>query len=301
VEFSEANDDWRAIPEWAAYLLNLGYAWPVGIEGQPRRIALLSMPSDSAAAGLIALGAMRRLLEREDANDMGSHYQRLLELARKPSKAVSLRHATERGHFAFDGFDKNGNPWVKKLKSRSGRRLTVSRSSAVEWHIDGEAPVTVLNGRQLPNPRFYADLVNGGGEIRPRNLSESHSEICLAGRGAGEAPTQGWLAEIRFRDCGCEASLSELLTVQSWMPGTVSRVMFYNARTEKFDRQVGKPRIVIADGDTSFLRVLDGRDFEHSDVVGVVHRTMERERLEAVGTRVEGLRQWYDRDDSRVF
>jgi hypothetical protein len=99
---------------------------------------------------------------------------------------------------------------------------------------------------------------------------------------------------IRFREDGAEADLSQLLTVQSWMPGTISRVMFYNSRTEAFDRQSGKPQVVIADGDTSFLKVIDGTDFLESDVVGVVHRTMERDRLEAVGTKLENLRQWYD-------
>jgi hypothetical protein len=106
------------------------------------------------------------------------------------------------------------------------------------------------------------------------------------------------MSDIRFRDDGREANLSQLLTVQSWMPGTISRVMFYNARTEEFDRHAGKPQVVIADGDISFLKVVDGSDFEHSDVVGVIHRTMERDRLEAVGTKFENLRQWYDPDDS---
>jgi hypothetical protein len=46
------------------------------------------------------------------------------------------------------------------------------------------------------------------------------------------------------------------------------------------------------------LRVVDGKDFEHSDVVGVIHRTMERDRLEAVGTKLENLRQWYAPDDT---
>jgi hypothetical protein len=99
---------------------------------------------------------------------------------------------------------------------------------------------------------------------------------------------------IRFREDGAEADLSQLLTVQRWMPGTISRVMFYNSRTEAFDRQSGKPQVVIADGDKSFLKVIDGTDFRESDVVGVVHRTMERRRLEDIGTKLENLRQWYE-------
>ncbi len=297
MEFSEANSEWRSVPDWASFLINFGFAW-LAKPHNARRIALVSMPSDSAAAGLITLGAMRRCLELDDANDVGSHYQRLLELAHKRPKSVSLRHATRSGCFVFDGFDSNGNPVVKELKQKSSLRINIPRSTAMNWRIDGEAPVAVLNGQQVPNAQLYAHLVEQGGDIKPSNLSESHSRICLAGRGVGEAPTRVCMVDIRFRDDGCEANLGQLLTVQSWMPGTISRVMFYNARMEEFDRQAGKPEVVVADGDTSFLRVVDGKDFEHSDVVGVIHRTMERGRLEAVGTKMENLRQWYDQDNS---
>ena len=183
---------------------------------------------------------------------------------------------------------------MKNLTVKWSQRITITRSAAIDWRVSGEAPVTVLNGQQVPNSQFYAHLVKNGGEIKPSNLSESHSQICLAGRGVGEARTRDCITNIRFENDGCEADLSQLLTVQGWMPGTVSRVMFYNARTEEFDRQRGKPQVVIADGDTSFLRVVDGKDFEYSDVVGVIHRTMERDKLEAIGTKLENLRQWYD-------
>ena len=295
MKFSEANDPWRSVPEWASFLIEFGFAWLAPTLAS-RRIAVISMPSDSAAAGLIALGAMRKCLEVDDANDMNVHYEKLLNLARKRPSGVTVRNTKMSGVFVFDGVGNDGNPWVKKLSSRS-LRAPILRSTAINWRIHGEAPVAILNGDQVPNSQFYAHLVKRGGDIRPSNLSESHSQICLAGRGVGEAPTRDCMADIRFGDESCEANLSQLLTVQNWMPGTISRVMFYNARTQAFDRHAGNPQVVIADGDTSFLRVVDGKDFEHSDVVGVIHRTMERDRLEAVGTKLENLRQWYDPDE----
>lgn len=293
MKFSEAHDPWRSVPEWASFLIEFGFAW-LSATLDARRIALVSMPSDSAAAGLIALGAMRKCLELDDASDVGSHYQRLLDIARARPKGVYLRHGNKTDRFVFDGFDENGNPIVKNVTVKWSQRITITRSMAMNWRISGEAPVTVLNGQQVPNSQFYTQLVRNGGEIKPPNLSQSHSQICLAGRGIGEARTRDFMMNIRFANDGCEADLSQLLTVQGWMPGTVSRVMFYNARTEEFDRRHGKPQVVIADGDTSFLRVVDGKDFDHSDVVGVIHRTMERDRLEAIGTKLENLRQWYD-------
>ena len=39
------------------------------------------MPCESAAAGLVALGAMRRRLAVDDANDSLAHFQRIERLA----------------------------------------------------------------------------------------------------------------------------------------------------------------------------------------------------------------------------
>jgi hypothetical protein len=194
----------------------------------------------------------------------------------------------------FYGFDEKGNPIVKNVTVTWFQTRTITRTDAMKWRVYGEAPVAVLNGQKVPHSEIYNNLVKNGGEIKPSNLSQSHSQICLAGRSVGETRTRECIASIRFQNDGCEADLSYLLTVQGWMPGTVSRVMFYNARTDEFDRQQVKPQVVIADGDASFLTVVDGSDFEHSDVIGVIHRTMERDRLEAVGTKLENLRQWYD-------
>ena len=117
MEFSEAGSEWRGVPEWAFFLIEFGFAWLA--EPHPsRRIALVSMPCDSAAAGLIALGAMRRCLEFDDANDAGSHYQRLQELAHRHPKSLVLHHATEKGRFEFCRLDPAGYLWVQKLESK---------------------------------------------------------------------------------------------------------------------------------------------------------------------------------------
>lgn len=297
MEFSEADNPWRTVPEWVTFLVEFGYRW-MASHHQARRLALISMPTDSAASGLITLGLMRKCMELDDANDVGAHHQRLLTLARTRPKEILLRHIKRPGRYVFDGFNSNGDPMVRKLKDRNRQRVNIHRSTALHWRIDDEAPVAIIEGEQVPNAQFYEQLIATGGEIRPANLSESHSNVCLAGRATGEAPTKGWMTDIKFRENGCEADLSQLLTVQNWMPGTISRVRFYNARTETFDRESGTPQVVVADGDTSFLKILASAEFEECDVIGVMHRTMEREKLEAVGNKLSSLRQWYRPDDS---
>src|ERR1700694_3416217 len=74
--FSEADSPWQAIPRWANFLIRCGYAC-AGSDASSRRIGLISMPCESAAAAVVALGAMRRRLTLAQANDLTSHYQRL--------------------------------------------------------------------------------------------------------------------------------------------------------------------------------------------------------------------------------
>lgn len=299
MEFSEANGPWRDMPAWASFLVDLGFNWLKSI-ARTRRIAVVSMPSDSAAAGLISLGAMRRCLEIDDANDLDSHFRRLVLLAQRRASDVVLRHTSRAGKFVLDELDGNERVWIKKQETKtrpSYQRFSVGRTGSLEWQFDGEAPVVLHRGRQVPNADIYFHLVQNGGAIRPSNLSASDSGVCLAGSVSGGTNTKARFADIRLRHDGTEAGLCELLTVQEWMPGTVSRIMFFNSRTEEFDRATRQPQLVIADGDACFLRLLDMREFEQSDVIGVIHRTMERERLEAIGNRLASLRQWYDPED----
>jgi hypothetical protein len=293
MEFTEAQTSWRSIPIWASFLIEFGYVW-LDLSRKTRMIAVVSMPSDSAAAGLVTLGVMRKYLELDDANDTRSHYEKLLALSRKPTDGLTLRCISRKGIFIFDGIDQYGFLWVKKLRSSSKERFVILPSSALNWRVSGEAPVNLINGQKVPNSKFYSLLVKNGGSIIASNLSASHSKVCLAGRGVGETATKSLMINICFRISGAKTDLSQLLTVQSWLPNTISRVLFYNSRTEQFDRHAGMPQVVIADGDTSFLKVIDAAEFCNSDVIGIVHRTMERDRLEAIGTKLESLRQWYD-------
>src|SRR5688500_2530714 len=82
--FSEGHQEWRGIPAWVHFLTQFGYGWPSG-SSRPKRIALVSMPCDSAAAGLITLGALVRDLEHpiDVQNDVGAHHERLLGFAQQ--------------------------------------------------------------------------------------------------------------------------------------------------------------------------------------------------------------------------
>jgi hypothetical protein len=101
---------------------------------------------------------------------------------------------------------------------------------------------------------------------------------------------------LRLECEGQVVDLATLLTVHRWSPDTVSRVTFFNSRTRQLDRNTGFTSLVVADGDSAFLRAIDAPEFKQSDVVGVIHRAVERDRLESIGTKLGDLSQWYAPD-----
>jgi len=302
MQFSEADAPWRPIPSWADFLVRCGFEWASG--GDKRRIGVISMPCESAGAGLVALGAMRRRLALDDANDSLSHFQRIEKLAGRLEGETFLRHHTIKGRFRLDGKDQRGLVWVRRepasasdTTTHSGPpRVVILASNANDWRFERESPTQAIEGAGLPYGRFYEQLIEGTPPPLESNLKQSDSGVCLACRVTGESASRTVFSALRFESDDQITDLASLLTVHRWSPDTVSRVTFFNSRTGQLDRSAGSTDLVVADGDLSFLRVMEAPEFQHSDVVGVIHRAVERDRLEAVGTKLADLSQWYAPD-----
>ncbi len=181
MKFSEGQDSWRSIPEWVSFLIEFGFAW-LTEPHSVRRVAVVSMPSDSAAAGLITLGAMRKCLELEDATDAGSHHARLTQLARQRPPGVTLRYSKKAGTFAFDYLDRDGNPVVKKRNCSRETLYTIVRATALDWRIAGEAPAALIKGADVPHSDFYDQLCKEGKNQTVKSLGITFADLP---RGAG--------------------------------------------------------------------------------------------------------------------
>jgi hypothetical protein len=301
MRFSEADGPWQPVPLWVDFLIRCGFAWAKAHD--TRRIAVISMPCESGGAALVALGAIRRRLALDDANDSLSHFQRIERLAARRDSETFLQHRTMKGRFRLDGRDQQGFVWARQEVTRTSdnpakggpvRRIIIP-SNAHEWRFEREAPTQVVDGAGLPYGAFYQDLVEGAPALLESNLRQSDSAVCLAGRVTGGSVSKSVFGTMSFGIDGHTADVAQLLTVHQWSPDTVSRVTFFNSRTGELDRNAGSIDIVIADGDAAFLKVLD--KFPQSDIVGVIHRTAERDKLEAIGARLAALsQQWYAPD-----
>jgi hypothetical protein len=259
------------------------------------------MPCESAGAGLVALGAIRYRLTLADANDALSHFERIERLAARQDGETRLHHQSIKGRFRLDGKDQRGFVWARQeqkgMTDRSTQsgppRIAIHAGNASEWRLEREAPAETVHGAGLPYRRFYEELIEGAAAPLESNLARSDSAICLAGRVGGESVSRAALSAVRFECHDCAADLAELLTVHRWSPETVSRVTFFNSRTRQLDRNTGFTSLVVADGDSAFLKAIDAPEFKQSDVVGVIHRAVERDRLESIGTKLANLSQWY--------
>ena len=250
------------------------------------------MPCDSAGAGLIALGALRRRLELSTANDLAAHYSRFAALKSVAGQQPAIRHRYRTGRFSFDGVDTQGNTWLKH-DSKDEYRMVVLPTNATEWQFEGEAPVVTSVEAEIPHAHIYHELVRDGGPIHLPNLRMTDSALCLAGRNAGESVTKQGLEDISFQLGAQVASLRSLLTIQGWSRGSASRLTFHNVRTGIRDREVGSPLTVVADGHAAFLDIADQPAFYNSDIIGVISRAVEREELERLGAKVASFEQWY--------
>lgn len=322
VLFSELGMPWQSIPAWAQFLIQFGYRWPAN---ETKRIALISMPCDSAAAGLTTLGAVIRDLCNSHANDIDAHYDRLLEYARqfllscRPCELKCNPQQTHCGHSKEatgllrspllpratveisdeTNFEERQIAWIQRDGRRNQCLVKPLPQHTTNYHIDDEPPPQWnIAGGELP--ALYHDFVSNA-PFHQENFRKSYSGLCLAGRTSGENASREICASVRFRNGSGEHGLESLITVYGWSDCQISRVSFFNTRTDKFDRCVGTPRLVIADGDASFLRIAGQAEFHQSDIVGIFHRTLERDRLDELGNKMSALRQWYVPDEDMLL
>jgi hypothetical protein len=294
MRFFEGDFQLEDIPPWAKFLLALGYHWDRR-SNQKRRICLVSLPCDSAAAGLLALGVMRKRLEQRDGSDKARHLERILECASGEKSGVRIKHRSRAGYFRVDLSHKDG-VWFRDGK---GQSFKVLPANAYDWRFEDEPFVEVKEGARVPFGPIYNRLANGT-PILDENLRQSDSFVCLAGRTSGESGTHAIMSDVGFEVDSCQASLAELLTVFTWSSALVSRTTFFNTRLSTFDRKVRKPEIVVADGPKPLLRILAMTEFTGSDVIGAYHRAVERADLEEIGAKVAGLQQWYQVEEPEV-
>jgi len=295
MQFSEENERHHDIPEWAKFLIMFGSWWPQR-KYNKRRIAIISMPCDSAAAGLVTLGAMIGFLERSEANDFSQHLHRI----RNEKNRILIYRKYPNWTFRYDGSDGGYDMimQIKNVRTSASRPPLRTIFHFKDVRFQDEPFIEDIIGNELPYGIIYNALVSDNVKILKDNLRKTDSSVCLAGRVMGESKTRDSLSKIHFTYGAMTASLDQLITVHNWSQENISRVSFFNTRIKKKDRYTAPPRLVVTDGDSAFLTVLDDKElFGQSDIIAIIDRTFERDRLETVTEKLQSISQWYVRQD----
>lgn len=313
MKVSENNEEWIDCPNWLSWLIQFGYncVWMSGT----RKILLLSMPCESCAAALVALGAMIRELTSQDSEHILSYWDSIVrqtnqyyqhcnnchDLCNPEKKGCGfVAHATNkirdsRRNRQISTIQPNTNSEKIEILSRN-IKTTIMRKTPYPisyFQIDGGAPYCALNDSGKINLEPY-QVICPTAILNHANLSISSSAVCLSGTVMGKEDSMRKYGSLRFQISEKVYTLFELLTIKEWSDQcSISRMTFYNSRTQTIDRHAGMSKIVIADGIDSLLSVLANREFQNINVVGLIDRTANRDKLETIGEKISSLRQWY--------
>ena len=313
--FSDSSEEFSQFPDWVNFLLSFGYRWPTK-KTMSRRIALISMPCDSPAAGLVSLGALISDLKNQNTNENDGHYESILRYAKQYllyCKDCQMRcnpkdkncgytheakgwlnHNQQGKHKISDTTDLEKNKLVV-LQSK-GQRWWQNPDYILDWQIEDEPPPDSVSSEEGLPYEVYSQIIDGV-SFYEKNFSRSYSGLCFAGRSMGKSSVRDICESFRIMIGSNIYTLSELLTIQEWkLSNKISRMTFFNSRTKEMDRRFINPHLVVADGSDCFLEILKRKEFQGSDVIGVIHRTIDREKLEEVFDKLSELKQWYGND-----
>jgi hypothetical protein len=291
VQFKEGGGSWIDVPAWTQFLIGIGYRW-FG-EQRGRRIAFISLPCPSTGAGLVALGLLRHRMENPGADDLSRHFERISKLATSGDRQRRLMHRASRRHrYVPLRVDRDG-VWVTQVGVESPVSRTITASSAVDWHFEGEPQMQVAAGAAIDHRHIYDALIPGEAVSFAENLSRSDSAVCLATEVLGESAAYDKYGGVFFGDESRHVSLADLLTVHTWTSTVTSRALLWNARLGRMDRS-GTPNVVVADGHACFQRIINRDEFQSSDIVCVFHRLIDRASLDDLSAKIGELRQWYE-------
>lgn len=296
MQYFEVAKLYDAVPAWVAAALGLGYRWR-SEDSRPRRIGLLSMPYESEAAGLIALGALRSDLERTATSHVDTHFDLLLRVCRERTAARlhheissdvpkwDVRNAFDDTLWRFVDYDSELDVIVLELaKHRAvvkhrGKRIPnphgacsryIMRDKATDWQLDDCAsPQLLADGNALEHSD-YIDLPSCVGPILDENLHRSYDGLVLVGQGAARDSNYmqkfyaaGFASGDRLRPLG------DLLTLHHSERKYIRRLRFLNERAHQ-DDPAHAAWLVVADGIPALLCA--ERVFPASDIIGVCNR-----------------------------
>lgn len=312
--YTENEISYDYIPVWVKSMIRLGYEWSRDRSPWKGRVCFVSMPCKSVAAAFIVLGALRKDLEKKDANNINGHFESLCR----------ARDAFYNSPEIYDGCvrDKRNKKWkffyredgslfvedanYKKVVKRKGRmvqnpngpvRQLITKDAATDWRLDGDAVIEIKEASAGLNKTDYKKIPGCTGLIDDNNLRKSYKGLLFVGDGKEkDSIYMRNIYDVKFGDNGQQISLGDLLTLHPSSNG-VTRANFCNH--SKVESQSKDHYLVVADGHSAILKALT--HFSNSDIIGVYSRDDAIDGLMTIANRLGEIGRYYSRLEDSEF
>lgn len=258
------NGKWISLPDWARFLIKLGYELATAEEQNNRLIVGLAVPSRGYAACLAAAGAVIRraqmpvnkFIEEEE------HFENICRLA--PGTPLAYIKGTRRLKAIFSGIDSfEGEPRIRvQIANKDGGNLTEllnkKMSLAVSVVNDDETrlPKKQLGYMIVARKAFIENLLPGV-DINTFALSSS-LDCVITGPAAliQREATDTRIAVKQPTGNFVEGTFQDLLRVQRFLfEGKAYRSEVYSVNSSRQPiNKCNNPAVAIFDGALSFLK-----------------------------------------------
>ncbi|AYM92573.1 hypothetical protein D9980_19490 [Serratia sp. 3ACOL1] len=328
MQYFEVDMLYDEAPAWAATALTLGYQWSLSSGSNTRRIGLLSMPCESCAAGLIALGALRNDLERTTANHVDTYFDLLLQACRKrvsarmPYKGPNegsdwdLRYVIDDTRWRFVAHNNDGDVDAIVLEDarhrsvikRKGKSISnqngachryLMRNRATDWQLRDYPLPQLAQGGNILKISDYSELPGCAGRIVEENLSRSYEGLVLVGSGAErDSRYMQKLYGSGFSIADRRLPLGDLLTLHHKERKYIQRLSFLNERTQQY-KSMYPAKLIVADG--IFALLCAEKLFSDSDIIGVCSRDASTETILQLKDWMSNKIRYYTDIDTNHF
>jgi hypothetical protein len=313
--YKENNKIYTESPKWVSNMIRLGYEWERDRTPWKRRVGIISMPCKSVSAPLIALGVIRKDLERGNANNLYGHFDSLRRgrdnylSDPKFHSGILINNSNSRTKkclFFGGGSDEISviDASYKGEIKRKGKLIPnpngpcidfITEANSKSWRMENQSIVETENIDSQLNQENYLQLLGCDGDINKENLTRSYNGILLIGDGEG-IDTKYMQDIYSVSLSGNTASLGKQLTLHS-RSNEISRMDFCNL--QKINLQQDSYYLVVADGSSAFVKSLS--HFRNSDVIGVFSRDEPVQNIEIISSKLVEIKRFYTAIKNDIF
>ena len=296
------------VPKWVLQMIHIGYTWEKDRHPWKRRVCFISIPCKTVAAPLLALGALRTDLERQNANNIDGHFD-VLKRARDSyleNNDTSEPYLRDRNNNKwkffngeneinkFDVIDATYRPIIRRRGQQINNpnmqcRSSITKDNARHWRLEGYPVIETEQITNELNRNDYLLIPNCDGEIEDNNLSCSYNGLLLVGDGEGlHTNYMQEIYNVNFCKDDLSVSLGQLLTLHA-ENNSVKRISFCNEK--KVSQQKDDYKLIVADGSIAFLNSLE--HFKNCDVIGLFSRDEPIDNLVLLSNKLQEIKRYY--------